>query len=163
MSGHKDGALSSSQGAGGKSQAQAQVEVNEKTGSTSATGQTNGQQHSSQSEVTANEKGGLADAQSSGPGKKDVRIEPDKFKSTTILTRHHDFEQGKHHLKHRLVLGRKVEPIIKFQIHSMEVDKHPHNLVYIRDKVNLKFMEISSMFQCTQPKLFVYYILLLSS
>ncbi|XP_031617781.1 hornerin isoform X2 [Contarinia nasturtii] len=68
VSGHKDGALSSSQGSGGKSQAQAQVEVNEKTGGTSASGQTSGLAHNSQSEVTANEKGGLADAQSSGPG-----------------------------------------------------------------------------------------------
>lgn len=72
MSGHKDGALSSSQGTGGKSNAQAQVEVNEKTGSTSSSGQTSGLQHSSQSEVTANEKGGLADAQSSGPGKMNI-------------------------------------------------------------------------------------------
>lgn len=61
--------MSSSQGNGGKSQAQSQVEVNDKTGATSASGQTSGLQHSSQSEVTANEKGGLADAQSSGPGK----------------------------------------------------------------------------------------------
>lgn len=61
--------MSSSQGSGGKSQAQAQVEVNEKTGGTSASGQTSGLKHSSQSEVSANEKGGLADAQSSGPGK----------------------------------------------------------------------------------------------
>lgn len=68
VSGHKDGALSSSQGTGGKSQAQAQVEVDEKTGATSSNGQTSGLQHSSQSEVVANEKGGLADAQSSGPG-----------------------------------------------------------------------------------------------
>lgn len=68
VSGHKDGALSSSQGRGGQSQAQSQVEVNEKTGGTSASGQTKGLQHLSQSEVTANEKGGLADAQSNGPG-----------------------------------------------------------------------------------------------
>lgn len=67
--GNKDGALSSSQGTGGKSQAQSQVEVNEKTGGTSASGQTSGAKHSSQSEVTVNEKGGLSDAQSSGPGK----------------------------------------------------------------------------------------------
>lgn len=68
MSGNKDGAMSSSQGKGGKSQAQSEVTVNDKTGGTSASGQTSGLKHSSQSEVTANEKGGLADAQSSGPG-----------------------------------------------------------------------------------------------
>lgn len=68
VSGTKDGALSSSQGSGGKSQAQSQVEVNEKNGGTSASGQSSGSQHSSQSEVVANEKGGLADAQSSGAG-----------------------------------------------------------------------------------------------
>lgn len=74
MSGHKGGALSSSQGSGGKSQAQSQVEVDEKTGGTSASGQSSGAKHSSQSEVVANEKGGLADAQSSGPGKNKIKI-----------------------------------------------------------------------------------------
>lgn len=66
--------MSSSQGTGGKSQAQAQVEVNEKTGGTSASGQTSGLKHTSQSEVTANEKGGLADAQSSGPGEMSLQF-----------------------------------------------------------------------------------------
>lgn len=74
MSGHKDGAMSSSQGSGGKSKAQSQVNVDEKTGGTSASGQSSGAKHSSQSEVVANEKGGLADAQSSGPGENKVKI-----------------------------------------------------------------------------------------
>lgn len=60
--------MSSSQGAGGAGKSQAQVEINSKTGGTSATSQSGGIQHLSQSEVQANEKGGLADAQGSGPG-----------------------------------------------------------------------------------------------
>lgn len=79
--------MSSSQGSGGKSQAQAQVEVNEKTGGTSASGQTSGLQHSSQSEVTANEKGGLADAQSSGPGKHIILTTTKTKKSSTKISK----------------------------------------------------------------------------
>lgn len=60
--------MSSSQGTGGTGKSQSQVEVNSKTGGTSATSQSGGIQHQSQSEVQANEKGGLADAQGSGPG-----------------------------------------------------------------------------------------------
>lgn len=60
--------MSSAQGTGGAGKSQSQVEVNAKTGGTSASSQSGGIQHHSQSEVQANEKGGLADAQSSGPG-----------------------------------------------------------------------------------------------
>lgn len=60
--------MSSAQGTGGAGKSQSQVEVNAKTGGTSASSQSGGTQHQSQSEVQANEKGGLADAQSSGPG-----------------------------------------------------------------------------------------------
>lgn len=60
--------MSSSQGTGGAGKSQSQVQVDSKTGGTSATAQGGGVQHSSQSEVIANEKGGLADAQGSGPG-----------------------------------------------------------------------------------------------
>lgn len=60
--------MSSAQGAGGTGKSQSQVEVNSKTGGTSASSQSGGIQHQSQSEVQANEKGGLADAQGSGPG-----------------------------------------------------------------------------------------------
>lgn len=61
--------------------------MNEKTGATSASGQTSGIKHSSQSEVTANEKGGLADAQSSGPGKIEQTCGKKKFlkKKKSIL------------------------------------------------------------------------------
>lgn len=60
--------MSSSQGQGGSGKSQAQVQVNSKTGGTSATSQSGGEKHQSESEVQANEKGGLANAQSSGPG-----------------------------------------------------------------------------------------------
>ena len=68
VSGGKEGAMTSSQGSGGKAKSQAQIAVDAKTGGTSATSQSGGSEHESQSEVVANEKGGLADAQSSGPG-----------------------------------------------------------------------------------------------
>lgn len=68
VSGGKEGAMTSSQGQGGKAKSQAQIAVDAKTGGTSATSQSGGSEHESQSEVVANEKGGLADAQSSGPG-----------------------------------------------------------------------------------------------
>lgn len=60
--------MSSSQGQGGSGKSQAQVQVNSKTGGTSATSQSGGEKHQSESEVQANEQGGLANAQSSGPG-----------------------------------------------------------------------------------------------
>lgn len=68
MAGSVDGAMSSSQGQGGSGKSQAQVQVDSKTGGTSATSQSGGEKHQSESEVQANEKGGLANAQSSGPG-----------------------------------------------------------------------------------------------
>lgn len=68
VAGNSDGAMSSSQGQGGVGKAQSQVEVNAKTGGTSATSQSGGEKHQSESEVQANEKGGLANAQSSGAG-----------------------------------------------------------------------------------------------
>jgi hypothetical protein len=68
ISGGKEGAMTSSQGQGGKAKSQSQITVDAKTGGTSATSQSGGVDHESQSEVVANEKGGLADAQASGPG-----------------------------------------------------------------------------------------------
>lgn len=55
------------------------------------------------------------------------------------------FEQVKRRHKHKSDLDRKVELTIKFQIHSMEVVRHPHNLVFIQDNRSHKFMEISSI------------------
>jgi hypothetical protein len=52
VTGGKDGALSSSQGSGGVGKSQAQVNLNTKTGGTSATSQSGGLKHESQSEVS---------------------------------------------------------------------------------------------------------------
>jgi hypothetical protein len=52
VTGGKDGALSSAQGAGGVGKSQAQVNLNTKTGGTSATSQSGGLKHESQSEVS---------------------------------------------------------------------------------------------------------------
>lgn len=139
MSGHKDGGLSSAQGSGGKSKAQSQVEVNEKTGGTSSTGQSSGANHSSQSEVVANEKGGLADAQSSGPGIKFfflIQIQCDLIQLF--------FNQVKLHHKHKLDSVQKVQILTQAVIFSMAVVKHLLNQVYTPAKVNRRFKAASS-------------------
>ena len=68
VSGGKKGALSSSQGIGGVSKSQSQIQVASETGETHSNAQSGGYNHGTNTQVQAGNKGGMADAQANGPG-----------------------------------------------------------------------------------------------